>query len=91
MTPRDFIYWLQGYFELSETNILTEEQVIEIKKHLYNCFKHECEQYEYDPSTGCMRSKTPLNFGMGIVGGGQLLNDVKPYYPEFSMTPGVSC
>ena len=34
MTPESFVYWLQGYFELSENNNLSEHQVEVIKKHL---------------------------------------------------------
>ncbi len=34
MEPINFAYWLQGFFELSKSNKLTEEQVAEIKNHL---------------------------------------------------------
>ena len=34
MEPRDFVYWLQGLFELTDTKILDEKQVAIIKEHL---------------------------------------------------------
>ncbi len=53
MTSRDFCYWLQGFFELSEVNddpaktALTVRQVETIRNHLHMVFKHEI-----DPSHG---------------------------------------
>jgi hypothetical protein len=34
MTPRDFAYWLQGFFELADRDQLSAEQVQVIKEHL---------------------------------------------------------
>lgn len=34
METRDFIYWLNGFFELSEAKTLNEKQVEQIKDHL---------------------------------------------------------
>jgi len=34
MTPEQFCYWLNGHFDLSDTNTLSEEQVKVIKEHL---------------------------------------------------------
>jgi len=34
MTDRDFIYWLHGYFEISENLTLSNEQIYMIKKHI---------------------------------------------------------
>lgn len=46
MNSKDFVYWLQGFFELSEPNkALTPEQVQIIKNHLKLVFL-----YEIDPS-----------------------------------------
>lgn len=39
MSERDFTYWLQGYFELSETGGLSEKQVEIIKEHLSLVFQ----------------------------------------------------
>lgn len=52
MNSIDFCYWLQGHFELSESNQLTEKQVEIIKNHLNLVFKHEI-----DP---LVESKSPL-------------------------------
>lgn len=38
MNETQFVYWLQGYFELSKDNNLTEEQVKVIKEHLQLVF-----------------------------------------------------
>ena len=43
MTSRDFAYWLQGFFELSETKTLSEKQIEMIKKHLNMVFYHEID------------------------------------------------
>ncbi len=34
MTPQDFTYWLQGFFEISGENELTEQNIQVIKDHL---------------------------------------------------------
>jgi hypothetical protein len=34
MTAENFAYWLQGFFEVSQADELTKEQVQEIKNHL---------------------------------------------------------
>lgn len=34
MTPEQFVYWLQGYLELAESQQLTSRQVKVIKEHL---------------------------------------------------------
>lgn len=34
MTPENFVYWLQGFFELSESTDLSAKQVQVIKDHL---------------------------------------------------------
>lgn len=47
MTSRDFCYWLQGLFELAETESLSAKQTELIKKHLNMVFVHEI-----DPSMG---------------------------------------
>ena len=39
MTPENFVYWLQGYFELNDRDELTNEQVAIIKEHLGLCFE----------------------------------------------------
>lgn len=51
MTSRDFAYWLQGFFEISETDQLTERQVKMIKAHLNLVFKHEIDPSNLDGKT----------------------------------------
>jgi len=38
MTERDFIYWLRGFLELTNSNTVTPEQVIIIREHLDKLF-----------------------------------------------------
>jgi hypothetical protein len=50
MTTRDFAYWLQGFFEVSNPEIITKEQTDMIKKHLNLVFFHEIDpSYTDDP------------------------------------------
>lgn len=56
MTSRDFCYWLQGYFEIANTSVLTVGQVEAIKNHLALVFKHEI-----DPSFGDEKKQDELN------------------------------
>lgn len=34
MTPENFVYWINGFFEISGSKTLTEEQVQVVKDHL---------------------------------------------------------
>jgi hypothetical protein len=45
MEAKDFVYWLQGMFELSDPKTLDEKQVKMIKNHLKLVF-----MYDIDPS-----------------------------------------
>ena len=57
MESKSFVYWLQGYFEISQTNQgLSPEQVQIIKNHLNLVFKHEI-----DPSMGGPDHQKELN------------------------------
>lgn len=56
MTSRDFAYWLQGYFEISNNESINKEQTDIIKKHLNLVFKHEI-----DPSMGDEKHQNDLN------------------------------
>ena len=42
-TSRDFVYWLQGFFEITEATTVTESQVKIIRNHLNLVFKHEID------------------------------------------------
>lgn len=56
MKSRDFVYWLQGFFEVSEAKALTDAQVTTIKSHLNLVFKHEI-----DPEMGDLKHQNDLN------------------------------
>lgn len=56
MTSRDFCYWLQGFFELSNEQALSVTQTQIIAKHLALVFKHEI-----DPSMGGPAEQAALN------------------------------
>ena len=43
MKSRDFAYWLQGLFELSDVTQLDERQTALIKAHLHMVFIHEID------------------------------------------------
>ena len=47
MESRDFVYWMQGLFELANPKTLDERQTELIRRHLALVFKHEI-----DPSAG---------------------------------------
>jgi hypothetical protein len=34
MSPQDFCYWLQGFLEMTDTNKMSEKQVLMIREHL---------------------------------------------------------
>lgn len=56
MTSRDFCFWLQGFFEISDAGSLDDEQTEMIKRHLALVFKHEI-----DPSAGDAKHQAELN------------------------------
>ncbi|MRS61756.1 hypothetical protein [Larkinella terrae] len=50
MTSRDFCFWLQGFFEISNVAYLDASQTSVIKKHLDLVFYHEIDpSYSDDP------------------------------------------
>lgn len=56
MTSRDFAYWLQGFFEVSDAKSIDEKQTEAIKRHLALVFKHDI-----DPSAGPQKHQEELN------------------------------
>ena len=48
MTPRDFVYWLQGLFELGNPEKLNKKQIELIKNHLALVLIHESGEPELD-------------------------------------------
>lgn len=52
MRSTEFAYWLQGFFELSETNEITPRQVEIIKNHLKLVFYYDIDKsYNVDQKT----------------------------------------
>ena len=43
MTSRDFVYWLQGYMEITDPTTIEEKQVKAIRNHLNLVFKHDID------------------------------------------------
>lgn len=64
MKSRDFVYWLQGFFEIEESDktedapeiSLSPQKVAMLRKHLNMVFKHEI-----DPSMGDAEHQESLN------------------------------
>ena len=56
MTSVSFVYWLQGFFELTNVKTIDEKQTHLIKQHLALVFKHEI-----DPSMGDDKHQAELN------------------------------
>jgi len=44
MTSRDFTFWLQGFFEVSNVETISKVQVQIIKNHLNLVFKHDIDK-----------------------------------------------
>ena len=57
MTPRDFCYWLQGYFELSAKGKIDANQIEIIKNHLAMGFATHIDPTFGDYQTREMLSK----------------------------------
>jgi hypothetical protein len=56
MTSRDFAFFLQGYFEISDPKEIGPDETEMIKRHLNLVFKHEI-----DPSMGDEKHQQVLN------------------------------
>lgn len=55
MESKSFVYWLQGFFEISGAKTLSEAQVEIIRNHLNLVFKHEI-----DPTFGDEKKQEEL-------------------------------
>lgn len=60
MEPRDFTYWLKGFFEISGATELTDKQVLIIQDHLNLVFKKETPDRS-DDSLDKLRFDEPFN------------------------------
>jgi hypothetical protein len=45
MTPEQFVYWLQGYFEIARPHSITPQEVFIIKDHLQLVFHKATPDY----------------------------------------------
>lgn len=72
MTSRDFAYWLQGLFELSDVTALNKKQTDLIRNHLALVFVHEI-----DPSMGDKAHQDVLT----KIHHGKLPENPPPFYP----------
>lgn len=50
MTSRDFRFWLQGFFELTDETGMSAQQSDMVKRHLALVFTHEIDPSMGDPS-----------------------------------------
>lgn len=68
MTQENFIYWLQGFMELSENNTLTEKQVQIIRDHLAQVFTKKTPDYSKlvigNGQTDLTPSFSPYTYGV---------------------------
>lgn len=86
MTPRDFIYWLQGHLEISGTNALSKKQVAEIRKHIKLVMTNQTNKF-HEP---------PEDFHQGILGvlerhRGKNAPRNKPTRPRACASPVMYC
>jgi hypothetical protein len=44
MNSRDFVYWLQGYLETSDTTDITQSKLLMIRRHLNLAIQTEAEE-----------------------------------------------
>jgi hypothetical protein len=51
MAPTDFVYWLQGVFEVTNPKALNTQQVLIIKQHLALVLKNETNAELHKPLT----------------------------------------
>lgn len=62
MTSRDFCFWLQGYFEISNIDQpLYEDQLKIIKKHLAMVFVHEIDPSMPNPKLDEIHNATHVD------------------------------
>lgn len=64
MQSRDFVYWFQGFLEVSGTKTLDERQTEIVRKHLDMVFKHEI-----DPAMGDAKHQATLAKAHGNMDG----------------------
>ncbi len=61
MTSRDFVYWLQGFFEINDPQTINKEQTQIIKNHLNLVFHHDIDkQYQKGDGSQKVHDGKPL-------------------------------
>ena len=63
MNTIDFCYWLQGYFEISDSDELSAQQVKIIKNHLHLVFKHEIDPLRESQTTATVEELNNAHSG----------------------------
>jgi hypothetical protein len=58
MTPQDFAYWLQGYFEMQDPHEIGPNQTNMIRNHLKLVFEKKTPEYP----EGVYPNKPPFNW-----------------------------
>ncbi len=89
MTSRDFVYWLQGFLELSEQTDLTEKQLDLVKRHLNMVFCHEI-----DPSMGDRQRQQALSrihAGIPAPSGGNTMEEALANITGGNGDPRIKC
>ena len=66
MTPEQFAYWLHGYFEISQSTELNEEQVKIVKDHLELCFKKVTPSYYLSTPLGTIRTTNGISCALPV-------------------------
>jgi hypothetical protein len=87
MTSRDFVYWMQGLFELGKPTELNAEQTDLVKRHLALVFLHEIDPSAGPPAHQQMLNElhkvspnVPFNPGASAQGGSLTVNPTKPHW-----------
>lgn len=83
MTPVEFCYWLQGFFEVSEAEEVTPKQTEMIKNHLALVFHHSI-----DPSYTKDKSAQQI---LQEIHDGQEKSKKKPQYPHHTKDIKYRC
>jgi len=81
MTPENFCFWIQGFFELKEETGLTERQEQVIKDHLQLVFSKETPERSLDDFLKDITKKKDIN--IEILDGQEICD---PFAPAICVT-----
>lgn len=79
MNERDFAYWLQGFFELTNTETLSAEQVRVVKEHLALVFDKVTKETVPSQTPYTIKTIPPL------------LIEYPLYREQVDLTPKITC